>query len=354
MPQANEIADLVTTTLRELGRGKWTDNSSAYLDTVALKILMTKNRTMLESGYEIQFNRSTSVGSNARFVTMGAPDIVTIPNVMSTGVVPWRHVTNNWAWEFREPLMNKSPSQIVELIKTRRIASIGDMIELFERAIWRVPAVSDTVTIYGIPYYVVKSNTAVTATNRGFSGTAPTGYTTVAGINPTTDTRWRNYATQYTAITKEDLVRKARQMAKFTGFKPLVESTPEYATGPAGPKREYYANYATIAPMEEMLEAQNENLGTDLAKYDGKTMFRGAPVNYVQELDNDTTNPLYQIDWSVMGIRGLKGAWMKETAVSQVPGQHTMSATHTDCTMNLVCYDRRKQGVLATDTTMPA
>jgi len=71
-------------------------------------------------------------------------------------------------------------------------------------------------------------------------------------------------------------------------------------------------------------------------------------------LDNDTTNPFYQIDWGVMGAMGLSGAYMKETNVAVVPGQHTMSATHVDSTLNTLCYDRRRCGVLATDTGLPA
>ena len=210
--QATDIADLVTTTLNDLGRLKFTDLMSDYQRTVALKRLIKKNKMTFDSGPEIAFNAITGDNGSARWVGMGASDVVDIPNVMITGKMPWRHITWNWAMDGREPVMNSGASKIVDLIKTRRIAAMGSAIIKFETAFWRVPASTDTVTMYGLPYFVVKSNTAVT-TNDGFNGSVPSGYTTVANINPTTYDRWRNYATQYTTISKDDLVPKLRRMA---------------------------------------------------------------------------------------------------------------------------------------------
>lgn len=350
--QAANIADLVTTTLNELGRNRWTDNASAYRKTIAMRMIINKHKTNFDSGKEVQWNRMTALSNAARSVGMGAIDVIDITNQMQTLSVPWRHITWNWAWDFREPLMNSNAAKIVDLIKTRRVAALGSAVELFERLCWRAPALTNDVDFYGIPYYIVKSNTAATsANNNGFNGLAPSGWTTVAGVNPTTDSKWRNYATQYTIVSKDDFIRKARRMAEYTDFTPIVDGIPQYDTGDVV---EYYTNYAVSGTLVEILESQNENLGMDLAPFEGKAMFNRTKVNVVPELDNDTTNPFYQVDFGVFGAIGLIGAWMKETNVAQVPGQHTMSATHTDCTLNIVCRDRRKNGVIATDTTMPA
>lgn len=350
--QAADIGDLVTTTLRELGRGQWTDNASDYRDTIATKLLLQKGKVkMLDDGYEIQWNRMNALANSARFVGLYAPDIIDVTNQMGTASVPWRHATWNFAHDFRELLMNRKPSQIVELIRTRRIAAIGSMIEMFERALWRCPALTNDTDVYGIPYWIVKSATAATvANNNGFNGLAGATHTTVAGINPTTDTRWRNYTDAYTTVSKDDFVRKARRMAKNTKFKPLVSNTPTYDDGE---KTEYYTNQVVEATLVEILESQNENLGMDIAPYEGKVMFMRTPVTEVQELDQDTTNPFYQIAWSVFGVRGLSGAWMKESQNEKVAGQHTVSATFGDTTLNTICYDRRKNGVISNGTTMP-
>ena len=350
--QATDIADLVTTTLNELGELKFTDLMSDYQNTIALKRLMKKNKMTFDAGPEVQFNVITDHNDSARFVGLGESDIVDMPNVMTTGKIPWRHITWNWAIERREIAFNRSPRKIVDLTKTRRIAAFGSAILKFERHFWRVPAATNTTEPYGVPYYVVKSNTAATlANNDGFNGLVPAGYTTVANLNPTTYPRWANYADRYTGVTKDDFVRKLRRMANYTDFMPLVDEIPTYNTGN---DYGYYTNYAVISALEEILEAQNENLGTDVASMDGKVLFNRVPVVFVKELDQDTTNPIYSLNWGELFTMGLRGEWMNETSLPIQPGQHTVSATFTDCSFNLLCRNRRRNGVLATDTTMPA
>jgi len=325
---------------------------SDYQNTIALKRVFKKGKTTFDAGPEIAFNIITDHNDSARFVGLGESDVVDIPNIMTTGKIPWRHITWNWAIERREVAMNRSPRKIVDLAKTRRLAAFGSAIIKFEQRLWRVPASTDTVNPYGIPYYVVKSNTAATsANNDGFNGTVPSGYTTVANISPTTYPRYANYATQYTAVTKDDFVRKARRMAVYTDFMPLIEGMPTYDVGG---DYMYCTNYALLGTLEELSESQNDNLGPDVASMDGKTMFRRSPVVFVKELDLDTTNPFYSLYWGEMRCCGLRDEWMKETSLPQAPGQHTISATFTDCSWNLLCRNRRRQGVIATDTTMPS
>lgn len=347
--QAGDIADLVTTTLDELGELKFTDLMSDYQNTIALKRLMKKGKMTFTAGTQVDFNVITDENHSARFVGLGEDDIVDIPNVMTTGKVPWRHITWNWGIERREVAMNRSPRKIVDLTKTRRIAAFGSAIIKFEQRFWKVPAVTDNVNPFGIPYYVVKSATANT-TNTGFNGTVPSGYTVVANLNPTTYPRWANYAGPYTAVTKDDFVRKARHMANYTDFKPLVDDMPVYNTGNDIGQ---YCNYALLSALEEILEDQNDDLGPDVASQDGKTVFRRVPVTFVKELDLDTTNPFYMLNWGELGTMGLRGEWMNETAQPIMPGKHTVSATFTDCTFNLLCRNRRRQGVLSNGTTLP-
>jgi hypothetical protein len=350
--QSSGIADLVAMTLPQLGKLKFTDLMSNYQNTIILKRTMKKGKMTFESGASVDFNVITDTNHSAKMVGIGQVDNVDIPNLMTKGEVPWRHCTWNWAHDNRILAMNREPSRIVDLLQTQRIAAFGDGIILFEIQGWQCPASTDTVSAYGIPYWVVKSNTAATQTNNnGFNGGAPTGYTTVGNINPTTFPRWQNYATQYTNVLKNDFVRKARRMMFYIDFQPLVDEIPTYNTGD-----DYglYANYSLVAALEELLEAQNDDLGNDIASMDGKTEFRRKPVTPVRQLDLDTTNPLYALNWGEFHAMGLRGLWMYETVIPVMPNQHNVSATHNDCSFNWFCRNRRRNGVIATDVTMPS
>ena len=350
--QSSGIADLVAMTLPQLGKLKFTDLMSNYQNTIALKRIMKKKKMTFESGSAIDFNVIIDTNHSAKMVGIGEVDEVNIPNVMTKGEVPWRHTTWNWAHDRRILAMNREPSRIVDLLQTQRIAAFGDAVILFEVQLWQVPAVTDLVSAYGVPYYVVKNNTAATqANNNGFNGGAPSGYTTVANLNPTTLARWQNYSTQYTLLTKDDFVRKARRMLYYIDFMPLVDEVPTYDTGD---DMGLYLNYATLASIEELLESQNDNLGDDVASMDGKAKLRRSDLTAVRQLDLDTTNPLYALNWGEFFAMGLRGEWMYETVIPVVPGQHTVSQTHTDCSWNMISRNRRRLGVIQTDVTMPA
>lgn len=343
--QAEQIADLVTSTLKELGRMKWSDISTDLQKHIALRRLLKKYKTQFDGGTAVQFSAMTGHNESARFVGLGATDIANIKDVMTTGSVPWRHCTWNWSIIRQELSMNSGPAKIVSLIQERRVSSQIAAAEMFERRFWRVPAITDEVNPYGVPTYIVKNNT------EGFNGTVPSGYTTVAGISTTTYPRWKNYTFQYTSPSKDDLVKKWRVAAMKTDWEPPVENIPEYNTGD---DYGFYSNLALVETLVDLLEAQNENLGNDLASMSGKVMFMRRPVEWVPALDDDTTNPIYGINWGEFKTIGLRGEWMVETKIPVVPGQHTVSTTHTDCTVNWICRNRRRQFVGATDVTLPA
>jgi hypothetical protein len=353
--QATDISDVLISSLNELGRLKFTDLMSAYQNTIALKRIFRTKKATVQSGPEVQFNIITDHNGSARHVPIGYTAEVDIPNVMTSGKMPWRHTTWNWAVERRLVAMNAGKAKIVDIAQEQRVASLGAAILLFERTLWRAPAADDfDLNPVGIPYFVVKSATAATLANDdGFNGTVPSGYTLVANINPTSGAngRYKNYADAYTDVTKDDLIRKMRRAMRRIDFMPLVDDIPEYNTGD-----DYgiYTNDPVIGTMEELLEAQNESLGNDLASRDGKVVFRRTPVTPVRELDNDTTNPVYILNWGEIGAQALSGEWMKETHFKQTHHQPTISVTHTDCTWNLICRNRRRQAVISNGTTMPS
>lgn len=342
--QAAQIADLVTSTLRDLGKMKFTDITSTLQRKIAMSRLMKKSKVTFGSGYEYQWNIMYAFSDSARFVGLGAPDNVNIPDVMTTGSAPWRHVTASWAVIRQVVTMNQNPARIVDYVTEQRLACLIGMAEKFEDRFWRVPAANDTVNPYGVPYWIVKSNTA------GFNGGAPTGYTLVGNVNPSIIDQWKNYTDQYAAVSKDDLIRKWRKAATFCEFEPSIDGMPLY-TNEDSPG--YYTNYNVIGQLEEALEAQNDNLGNDVASMDGRVLFRRNPVVWVPKLEADTTDPVYGINWADFKTAVLSGEWMNETRLPVTPGQHTVASNFVDCSMNWFTRNRRRQFVIAKNTGLP-
>ncbi len=351
--QASNIADTLIISLNELGRLKFTDLMSDYQSTIALTRIFKKKKATIESGPEIQFNAIVQTNGSARHVGLGYTANADMPNVMTNGKMPWRHTTWNWALERRLVAMNRGNAKIVDIAQSQRIASFGDAILLFERTLWRCPTLAESdLHPVGIPYFVVKSATDANDNTGGFNGTVPSGYTLVANIDPSgaATSRYRNYADPYLDVTKDDLIRKMRRAQFFTDFMPLVDDIPTYSTG-----NDFgiYTNYAVSAVMVEILESQNESLGSDVAPMEGKAVFMRSPIVPVKELNQDTTNPVYMLNWGELGAMGLSGEWMHEQNFPAQMNQPTILMNNTDCSWNMICRNRRRQAVLSNGTTMP-
>lgn len=341
--QADNIADLVALTLRDLGPMKFTEIATDLQKHVALSRLMKKNKVGFSSGYGIQFQVMVKHSGAAKNVGLYAQDNVNVGDVMKQANLPWRHTTTNYSFERREIAMNRDPARIVELLKVRRIDGMISLAELMEKNFWKKPADSTNETDpYGVPYWIVKNNT------EGFNGGLPSGFTDVGGLSPTTYPRWKNWTAQYTNVTKDDLVRKWRKAATYCGFEPAVEGIPQYSTGD---RYGFYTNYDVLGTLEELLEAQNDNLGNDIASQDGRPVFRRTPVEWVPKLDDDSDDPVYGMNWGVFKPTFLKGEFLREDGPSIVAGQHTTYAVHVDCTYNFECRNRRLCFVLAKNTT---
>lgn len=339
------MIDLVATTLRKLGRPKITQIAVPLQEYTAMSMLMAKNRIVEDGGYGFQWDVMVSHGNSARNVGQGATDTVDIPDTTVQAQADWRFTSANYAILGPEIDMNSGESKIVDLIALRRMQCMISLAVLMEGNFWGPPvSLTDTTTPWGVNTWIVKNAT------EGFNGGAPSGYTSI-GLNPTTYPNWSNWTYQYAAVSKDDLIRHWRKAARRTNFKPPVAKTvPSFNTGD---KYGYYTNEATLGLLEEILEAQNENLGVDLASMQDKAVILREPVKWIPQLDADTTNPIYGLNWGEFKTHVLKNWWLKETNVPIYPGQHTMSAHFLDCQYQWVTTDRRRHFVLSTGTTYP-
>lgn len=336
--QADDIADLVALTLRDLGEDRFTDEARTLQDYVALRSIMKEKRITFGSGYGMQYNVVVDNSGGASWVGLFEVDNINVGDVVQQGTVPFRHGHTAWALDMHEIDMNSGSRQIVDLIKVRKFDADLALALQLEQAFWGVPGSGDTTVPFGVDYWITKNATT------GFNGGNHTNFSGgKGGISASTYTRHKNYTAQYTNITRTDLVRKWRRAYTFTQWRSVVPHA-DYSTGDAD--YGFYCNYDVLGPLEEMLEAQNDNLGTDLARYDGQTAFRRIPVTWVPELDSDSQDPVYGINWGSFKTAFLNNWNMRTTGPTTASNQHNVLHWHVDVSLNWICYDLRKQFIL--------
>ena len=329
--QPHQIDDMVTATLPDLGRFKFTDISFTLREHIVMSQLMKKNRVGFDDGHTLQFNVKVRNGNQARQTGLFDTDNVHIDNVLKTASVPWTFADTHFAYEIREPGFNGGKSKILDILKVRRSEAMQSAVELMEEKFWQAPDATQPLDPYGLRYWIVP-NAA-----EGFNGGAPSGFSDVAGLSPTTYPTWRNWTAQYAAITRDDLVRKVRKACHFCKFKPPVA----YPSYEKSMDWQHLVPYSVLSELEEYLQTENDNLGMDIAKYDGQVLFKRVPVEHAAMLDSDVTKPWFGVNWGVFGLAFLKGQYMKTSKPVQ-GASHNTRAIFTDWTYQYQCRDRRR------------
>lgn len=342
---ASNIADLVTTTLQNVEKAKFTDIVTTLQRLVCMGRLLKKNKTVFDSGVDFRFDLMTNHNNSAGAAGLYYQLNINVPDVMTQGIIPWRHTKYHWAIERREIAMNRSPSKIVDIALVRRTSALASFALYLEDMFWGLTPSTDTITPYGYANWIVKNAT------EGFNGGNPSGYTSgIGSISTTTFPNFQNWTAQYTNATREDLMRKWYKAAEYTDFDTVVPNMPTFNTGD---DMAYYTNWGLLGPLREILRGNNDDLGGDLAAFESGTTFMQKPVERVPQLDADTTNPLIGINWGEMAIAGLRGEWMHETSIPMMPNQPTVAAHVVDLTMQPFTRNRRRHFILATGTTLP-
>jgi len=276
---------------------------------------------------------------SARTVGLYQTDGSALTDTMKNGTIAPRHLNAHYSYDLREKAFQRGGTAIVNLLQTKYTGMMGSWFEFLEDILWSKPTDStDTMTPFGILYWITRSAT------EGFNGGNPTGFTNgKADIDQGTYSRWANWTAQYAAITGEDVVRKMRKAVRKSKFRsPVSHATP--AVG--GMRNGIYLGDTPIGLMEELLESNNMNLGNDLDSKGGRTMFKGTPLTYAPKLDDDSTDPIYMLDWKTLAI-GVMAGWENNlTPPYQVPDMHMVRRIDMDASLNMICTDLRRQAVL--------
>lgn len=348
MPSLNieQFGDLVELTLNDYIKDRYVNLLGDNTEYVAAPQLINKSRMEKKAGPYLEWKVRLTTANSYEHIYPTTPDNAGMSDDFQSCSVPVRKIKTHWAILQEQMDFNASPNKIIDIAKAKVDGADFDFIEGIENDFFAFPSASDNNNFRSLPYWVTKNAT------EGFNGGIPTGYSNVADLSPTTYPRWNNWTGQYTNWTIDDGITMARTMAERTAFKPPVKAVRDL--GAAGLSRVYLTNLTVKQKSENIADSRNDNLGVDLAKNDNMVLFRRAPIQYVPQLDRDTTNPFYQMNWDVFKTLVQQGWWQRKTMLKPVAGQRNMMACYYDSYMNFACFNRRVLGVLATGTSYPS
>lgn len=336
---AEAVLDLVNGTLKRMPTKRFRQIVSQHTRYEVLPRWFKKDRITVDDGLTVHQVLMSKASNESKWVGLHAQDKINITNHTDVLDIPWAHMTSNWSWEHREVLMNRGKSLMLKVLQPRRyncLLGIADRLE--ESAFW-TPDPNDDSRPRGVPYWVT------IGASTGFTGMNPDGFSDCGGINAVTTAGWRNWSDTYTDRTKADFVRKLRKMGRNINFKSPV--TVKDLEGDTGMDYRLYTNEDVYSDMEELAENQNENIGRDLAGFNGTFSFKKNPIVLFRTLDARTDDPVYMINHGTFKPVVLKGDYLRESPAMQVEGRHNSYVIFHDLTCQYICEDRRSNGVLS-------
>ena len=333
----DQIDDFVTLTLSNFKKYKWTDLSLEHQEYISATLIDEK-KVMEQGGKDISFRIKLRNTGNARNTGMFAQDQTRVEDVMTSASAPWAMQTTNFSYDIDEDLFQSDRETIIKELQIRDHDAMSDLAELNEENLWTAPTGTTDTRPMGIPFWIQKD--ATTTVEGAFNGGNPSGFTSgAAGVSSTANPRWKNWTFGYTNVSGDDLVRKVKKAIAFTKFVAPVPY-PELGYG----KAEYtiYTTYRVQEPLERLAETRNDNLGSDVAKFINTVTIGGIPVKWVPFLEaNDTSDPVYGVNWKAFRPYCKTGATMRRNPPKQAARQHTVREVHVDNWMNYVCVNRR-------------
>lgn len=352
-----DIADLLITTLNTIRKEKFIDMSQELTEYIVVPYLLTKRGGLIvkKGGVGIEETLMVEHGGRSRFVGEYDEDVIVVIDHLKKMKLFYSLLTDNLAYTRSEILNNRGEERINNIIKPRRRAMYLRVAETMEENFFQTPDADDDLTPWGLKYWIVKNSTA------GFNGGYPAGFTRIANINLTEVPQYKNYTDSYVAISKADLILKVRRALRRTNWRsPRKDPGVE---GNTSPRRLLLTNEDVVEAVENIGEAQNENLGRDIASMNaGQNNFRGTgirqtpdgeilikkhPLVYARPLDSDTTDPMYGLDMFTFHAMTQQGDNMRLGDFRQAPNQHRVFAAHLDHKHQTICTNRRNNWVIS-------
>ena len=263
--QAEQIADIVSMVKDAEERGTYTLLTTELQKYPAMRQLFQGKGRREKGGEQLSFNVMVASNESAQTTSLFAEIDVAQADLFKVGRVPWRHVTNYYAFDEREPVLNSRPDDLVDIVKGRRTDCFVDLAKKFETWFWEAPVGSesaDDAPPFGVKYWVGRNNTDPNGEFQG-DGTnaAPVAAFTsgCAGLSSLDYPEWQNYSVGYSAVSEDDFVARLDKAAWSCDFE-----NPVAIPGAVSAQYGYYTTYPVLAELRAIARNRNDNLGYDL------------------------------------------------------------------------------------------
>lgn len=343
-----DLIDLQKTTLANLPDMEF-EYALAQQNYPVLNRWFKQNKKQIESGTSIERNIVLYDNGNAQHVRLYQKTPLNIGDTQLKITAPWCQVQTYYSIERREALRNRAPARYIDLLKSRRLDSMMAMANLLERRAWATPnSQSDDLNPRGLPYWLSKCDTGVSSTGDFIGKTIRFGdgstSTNKGGIdgNLAAFARWRNYAGTYAAVDA-DFVKRMRRAFHALDFQSPITVT-DLKEGPAAMYK-IYMGLDTLVEYEDLVTSKNaDNLGNDLDKFHGNTVFRRVEIVHTASLDGDADKPVYGVNHAKFYPVVQEGDWMRESDPMMDVEQHNVITTFVDSSYQYFDINVRESG----------
>ena len=262
----------------------------------------------------------------------------------------WRFHQGNYAWTNEQVRLNggSSVDNWVKLLELWRQASKQDIWDSLEANLWAVPSnadmeADDGLKPYSLPCFITSN------------GLAPSGFTTVMGVNPTTQTNWRNQTGSYTAANLATTLYPA-----FDGmWLDLRWKKPPgvtWATDTNFSKLNILTSKTGIMNYIDQNRSNNDRLQpkNDPGTYQQEPTYNGIPLQRVPELETymtaaSITNPPYiWLDTNfIFPVWHSEVYMLEEDPIRGGTNQPFSWAVYINSYLNFFCRSRKRHGWIA-------
>lgn len=338
------IADFVELVLNRQRRNEWVDISMPLQEYHFAARWFKGKKKPERGGPLLEWKLRVDNQGTAKHSGLFAIDDTNRKNVLTKAKQGWSKQTVNYIYDIDEEAFASGPERIIEEMRLHEQGLYNDFFVLMETAMWTAPSSStlDPMPPCGIPFWIQKSATL------GFNGADPSGWSDGAGqVLTSTYANWKNYTGTYVQVSRDDLVEKVVNACDYTRFRAPVKY-PEIGGG--DPQWGFYTVHSVLATMRRLLQAGNDNLGPDVARWAGEVVLKGIPITWVPALSEsssdayDSSAPFYGINWNKFEYFFKSGRNMVKHPPKLAGRQHTVYERHMDNWGNFICYDRRQGG----------